>query len=213
MNEQVALKDKQPCRTYGWEKACQYQLFCCPEEKNKHRQAWSVTVMLETTPLCRPPLLLWVVGTWGWQAVTTSRRWSEMTISVHSEASEMMTQRDKVSWIMITPSQCFSLWRTMEDLFWPLVFTLSLGCDRAGVSGQHMASSDWKQIGLVLITPALSAWKCCSEWNLSEERCWQHIKFLIPFLLKLMLSQPLLLLFSNSALLLKARISLQWCPL
>lgn len=56
-------------------------------------------------------------------------------------------------------SQPFSLWRTMEHLFWPSVFTLSLGCDRAGVSGQHMASSDWKQIGMVLNTPALSLLK------------------------------------------------------
>lgn len=93
----------------------------CPWQQNKqspsvhvltdmqcHRGAKDNTSML----LCpwSPPALLSAVSTCGWQAATTSCQRSEMTIRVHSEASEMMTQRDKVSWSPDCPSASGEQW-------------------------------------------------------------------------------------------------------
>lgn len=119
-------------------------------------QACCATVVRKTTPEC--------CATWSLQffclqkktkAVNTSCQWPVMTISVNSEASEMMIQSYKV--ISGQPS---SLCRTMKHLFLPSVFTLLSSCNRAAVSGWHMASSDWGQCLLALhclcwkITPA-----------------------------------------------------------
>lgn len=106
---------------------------------------------------------LWVKG-----CVTTSCQ-DDHQCPLRPWGLRMMTQRDKVSW---SPAQPFSFWRTTEHLFLHSVFTLSLGCDKAGVSGQHMTSSEKRLIGCYYPC-AVSAGKIRPLFYLTELIWWR----------------------------------------
>lgn len=114
------------------------------------------------------------------------------------------------------PGQPFSPWRTMEHLFLPSVFTLSLGCDRAGVCLASIwppvteSRPIWCLLPLYCLCWKTKTPELLHSVDLTKERGRQCVRVLF------MLSQPLVHVFlqsvefPHSALLLKTKIWLQW---
>lgn len=95
--------------------------------------------------LWSPPALLASGGTCGWKTETTSCQGAQ---AGHQRPSRGLRNDDSEGQDVVNPRQPISLWRTMEHLFLASAFTLLLfACDRAAVSGQHMA---WEQCPLPL---------------------------------------------------------------
>lgn len=145
----AAFTDKQHFRAYV--SPCWLRTAICVHSRRVNKVSHSPhvdrqccdTVVLKTTPLCcyAPGVPQFFVnsrylvgeklqphpaGGWWWPSVSIERPQND-----DSEGQGVMIS-----------CQHLSLQGTMERLFLPTVFTLSLGCDRVGVSAQHMASSD-----------------------------------------------------------------------
>lgn len=148
--EEVAFTDKQHFRTLsgatGWLVAvvCVHSsrintIPCSPHVDRRavllwcQRQHLYVVMPLESTALLFTGGYLWV---------KSCNHILPLARDDHQCPFRGLRNDDSEGQGVMIPGQPFSLWRTMEHLFLPSVFTPSLGCDRAGVSGQHMASSD-----------------------------------------------------------------------
>lgn len=137
----------------------------CPRQQNKHTllqstcwQTCRATVVLKTTPLCyyAPGVELcpssFVNGGYLWVKSCNHilpRAWDDHQCPFKNDDSEGQG--------VVIPGQPLQPLENNGASLLALCIYAVVGLWQSWcVSGQHMASSDWEQAGMVLITPALS---------------------------------------------------------